>query len=753
MQERDAVDFGDLIMRPTRLLKDDPALCKAIQLRHRHLLVDEYQDVNRASAHLLKAVAGDGHRLWVVGDTLQSIYRFRGASSVNMTKFDQDYPGAEIARLDVNYRSTKQIVDTIVSVAPRMGASTGMPKLVLEADRGVGPIRPDIRRYETIDEEAEGIAASILDLEREGVALRDQAVLCRSNRRLNQIAIALEALGIPILHFGSFFEREEIRDLLALLSLAVDMFGDALVRVGTMPRYNLTLQDVYATLLHLKASDRPVVLEDLSTLSTAAGLSEEGVASISKLAEDLAGIASHTSAWEFLSTYLLDRTDLVREMAQGRAVADQMRAIAVWQFLNFVREQSPVSGGLPIRRTLDRVRRLVLLAEERDLRQVPVVALHMDAVRLMTVHGSKGLEFEAVHVPGLTVSSFPTSNRGQRCPPPAGMIEGVDDLSVTNEAKYAHDYEEECLFFVALSRARTYLRLYLARKQPSGKNRSPSPFLGWIPSELVDEIKHPATLPLLSDTPHPSRIVVTWPTGWHPTDSHLTAYEKCPRRFFYTHVLGLGGARKATPFSQTHDCLYGLLHWLADTRREREPSLAEIEAAFEDIWQRRGPINHGFADDYKRLALRLLNALHRASADQRFLIAETLAINLPEGKIMVKPNEIVELPDGTVVLRRVRTGRKRSQEYDRLEYTLYWLAAQARFGSDATVQALHLADEIAESVTVSPRKLDNRRNKSNTMLSEIATGLFPPKIDSVTCPRCPHFFICAATPQGHLKLI
>src|SRR3546814_8049941 len=77
--------------------------------------------------------------------------------------------------------------------------------------------------------------------------------------------------------------------------------------------------------------------------------------------------------------------------------------------------------------------------------QVPAAALHLDAVRLMTVHGSKGLEFEAVHVPGLTKSSFPASNRGQRCPPPIGMIEGAQALSVSDEAKRAHEHEEECL--------------------------------------------------------------------------------------------------------------------------------------------------------------------------------------------------------------------------------------------------------------------------------------------------------------------
>ena len=144
-----------------------------------------------------------------------------------------------------------------------------------------------------------------------------------------------------------------------------------------------------------------------------------------------------------------------------------MRAVAVWQFLNFIRERSPTGSGPPIQRTLDWVRQLVLLAEERDLRQVPASVLHMNAVRLMTVHGSKGLEFEAVHIPGLTVSSFPSSNRGQRCPAPDGMMMGAENLTGAEEAKRAHSHEEECLFFVAASRARTHLRLYLARHQPN----------------------------------------------------------------------------------------------------------------------------------------------------------------------------------------------------------------------------------------------------------------------------------------------
>ena len=751
LRERDGVDFGDLVMRPALLLESDPGIAQATRLRHRHVLVDEYQDVNRASARLLRAVAGDGNRLWVVGDARQSIYRFRGASGTNLAHFATDYPSGVRTQLEVNYRSAEPIVKTLVAVASRMGASEGVLPLALTARRDRGSATLRIHRYLTPDDEAAGVAASVRELEGAGVALREQAVLCRSNNRLNDLAAALEERGIPVLHLGSLFEREEVRDLLALLSLAVDRLGDALVRVASMPRYGVGLQDVHAATRHLR-SNGGWALAGLGSLAEADGVSDEGAAGFRRLAEDLSGLDPFDSAWGFLSSYLLDRTDLVREMARTTTVTARMRAVAVWQFLNFVRKRSPAGSGPRIRRTLDRVRQLVLLAEERDLRQVPAAALHMDAVRLMTVHGSKGLEFDAVHVPGLTTASFPTTNRGQRCPPPAGMIDGTQRISVKEELKRSHVHEEQCLFFVALSRARSHLRLHLPRKQPNGNNRSPSEFLRWLPPELFHEVERPANLPLPPDAPRPTPIEVAHGSGWSVTDRGLSAYQKCPRRFFYTHVLELGAARKHTAFSRTHSCLYRFIDWLGDARREGEPTLPEAEAAFEEIWQAGGPVGHAFSDDYRRLASRLVAAFVRAGAGRRPIEVRPLAVDLPEGRVIVEPDELAELPDGTVALRRVRTGHKRGDEYDRLEYALYQFAVDAQFGGAAVVHALHLADDTAEPVAITPTKLHNRRLKTDRMLGQITAGWFPPEPNAVTCPRCPHFFICPSIPQGSLAL-
>jgi hypothetical protein len=389
---------------------------------------------------------------------------------------------------------------------------------------------------------------------------------------------------------------------------------------------------------------------------------------------------------------------------------------------------------------------LVLLAEERDLRQIPASALHMDAVRLMTVHGSKGLEFEAVHLPGLTVASVPSSYRASRCPPPEGMVAGLGNLNGAQAATKAHAMEEECLFFVSLSRAKTHLRLYRCSKTSDSKNRSPSPYLDWLGPSVLRRTQNPPTMPLPPDALRPVPIIVGWPKDWSLTDWLLQSYDRCPRRFFYTHVLGLGGQRKRTPFSQTHDCLYEFIDWLAISRVDGVAGEAAAAKEFERLWSEQGPLTHAYATDYRRLADRLVAALVRAGAGKRFLRSEPIAIHLPSGRVTVQPDEMMQLANGTVVLRRVRTGHRREDEYDRLEYRLYHLAGQARFERGYVVEALHLTDENLDQVPMTPTKAKNAQNKSEGMLAKIASGHFPPNPDAVTCPRCPHF--SCAPPSG-----
>lgn len=747
MKDRGTVDFGDLVMRPSLLIKGDQEVRLTIQLRHRHILVDEYQDVNRASISLLQGIAGKGKRLWVVGDSHQSIYRFRGASSFNMAQFSTDFSGGVSDQLETNYRSKKEIVDLYTEFSYEMAASEGVLPLKLKSNSGSGTDRPQIRRYANPEDELGGIAASIKELEVQGVSLRDQAVLCRTNSKLTEVAKALEARGIAVLHLGSLFERGEIRDLLSLLSLACDRFGGGLMRVGLMPRYSLSLQDAYA-LKKLFGGETDPPLSDISRLESCDNLSTEGHKSVLCLIEDLRGFTPSIKPWDLLTTYLLDRTRELDVLSSSSSIQERMKGIAIWQFLNFVREYVDSHSGSPIYKLLERVRHLVLLNEERDLRQVPTATLNMNAVRLMTVHGSKGLEFEAVHIPGLTVSSFPLGNKGNKCPPPDGLIENTEVLTGREEYKSAFIAEEECLFFVAASRARTHLRFYLAKTQKSGGNRSPSPYL----NRICNHIEECATSAVIHFEPPSNLVNVTWPDEWEFTQFHVLSYENCPRKFFFTHALEIGAAKKHTPFTQTHNCLYKLIDLISSADPNDRLSEKYIWELFNKIWLEKGPTEHAYAEDYRKIAETCTNHLISSTENCTPLKTETFSIELDTGPISITPDEIAALDNGTVIFRRIRTDKRKDKEEDDITYSLYRIAGDFHYPGRYQIEAIHLSDGSIAPVTISTRKFNNRCTKVVNILSKVTDNHFPTSPDPVTCPRCPHFFICGATLNGTLNL-
>ncbi|HEY2593921.1 MAG TPA: UvrD-helicase domain-containing protein, partial [Chloroflexota bacterium] len=307
LQARGQVDFGDLIARSIDLLRANVGVRASLRRQYRHVLVDEYQDVNRASGLLLRELAGDGAGLWVVGDARQAIYRFRGASPINMTRYAQDFPGADVRQLDFNYRSQKPIVETVAAFGRTMQL-VGTPDW--ESVRGEQGGEVMVRVAEDGDAEGDGIAREIQARRAAGTSYGDQAVLCRSHTVLARVAARLEANGVPVLYLGDLFERPEIRDLLSLLSLsAADSRG--LVRVAEFPEYRIPLADV-RTLLALARERDQFFPRALGLAAEAPGLSEAGRRGLVLLQSHLAGITYGTDAWRLLVRYLFERGGYVR---------------------------------------------------------------------------------------------------------------------------------------------------------------------------------------------------------------------------------------------------------------------------------------------------------------------------------------------------------------------------------------------------------------------------------------------------------
>lgn len=740
---RQLLDFGDLVALPVRLVEGSAEIRDALRARHDHVLVDEYQDVNRASVRLLKAIVGDGRNLWVVGDARQSIYRFRGASATNIARFAIDFPGAQAAQLGVNYRSDERIVDVFTEFARGMQASAGALPLNLQADRGSTGERVELHVAGSADDEISALAASITALHEQGIAYGGQAVLCASNARLNAIAEGLEARGIPALHLGSLFERPEIKDLLALLSLATDPRAAAMVRVATMTRHQMPLQDVMRVIEHLRAAN-PASLGWSAMHTEVDGLADGSREALSRLSTLFAGVGASTDPWSLLAGWTIDGLGLAKTLYQPGDAQSRMQGLAIWQFLNFCRHQ-PSGQGVPVLRLLDRVRRLVLLSEDRGLSQLPRSAENIDAVRLMTIHGSKGLEFDVVHLPGMVTSGLPRNNVPPRCVPPDGLIHGSEGLTGIEAVKAGHDEEEECLFFVALSRARDGLQLYAYARQADGRARSPSKFVAPIDRLLV----RPVPVPLqagLKSTGVP--LAITWQGRPQWTDIQVNLFERCPRRFLYTHVLRLGGRRTETAFMKMHNVVSDVFEWLKREHETTSPTVNELAARFEDAWRSKGATEHGYAEDYRRIGKRLVDFLIESRSRGTATPAPPISLGWAEGEILVSPDGVAHGASGRVTVRRVKTGKQRSNAFDDIEYTVLQLAAVQAYGPHAQVEVTYLTSETIQPMEISPRKLESRREKLQAFLQAMQAGQFPAKPEARSCPRCPSFFLCGDLPGG-----
>ncbi|RWK51053.1 ATP-dependent helicase [Mesorhizobium sp.] len=736
------LDFGDLVTLPVKLLTEHGDVRSELSVRYAHVLVDEYQDVNRSSVELLRKLRPTGKHLWAVGDAKQSIYRFRGASSVNLANFAKDFLGAKDGRLTINYRSTGEIVTTFSKFAEEMNVARGKDSS-LEADRGGSGHVPEHRQVDYAADEMEAVAEAIEAFRAEGIDYRDQAILCTGNDKLAKFGAALESLGIPVLHLGSIFERPEIKDLLSILSMLVDGRAMGIVRAATMPQFAMGIADAAHVIQSLAAGTAPEPAWS-ATAEQLPGLTAGGRIALGEIGKVMAGFDEKSQPWDVLSALLLDRTRIAADLGTGATIASRAKSIAIWQLMNFVRNPAP-GRGLPIVRLLDRIRRLVRLADERDLRQLPASAQGLDAVRLMTIHGSKGLEFRAIHFPGVNSNSLPRSpNMFQGIETADGLIQGLEGTGKEMRHR-AHVDEQECLFYVAMSRARDRLTLYTPTKNAAGSR--------WGHSEYIDRIVPPATRvhidPAMELPPEDAgRVDIVFEGAVSIGDTKLATYDSCPRRFYYSYLLEVGGKRFETTFMKMHDAVQLVVDWMVKEAPDQVDP-AEVDRRLGVALEEIGVSANGYAEEYRAIAETLIAKLVESRAGMTKVANPGIVLNSGPARIDVRVDDILEDAAGRMLVRRVRTGHATKKSQTDAASTSFFFAAQESFPG-STIEVVHLADRDAMRIEIDPKKLAARRAGVDRVVSAILTGHLPPERSSRSCPRCPAFFICGSLPPGTL---
>ncbi|MEP7029210.1 MAG: UvrD-helicase domain-containing protein, partial [Candidatus Eisenbacteria bacterium] len=455
-----AVDFDDLIVRAARLLEVDPDVRARYAGRFRHVLVDEYQDTNHAQFRLVTAFAAQHKNVTAVGDDDQSIYGWRGADLSNVLDFERHFPGAAIIRLEQNYRSTGNILAAASAVIAKNRARKGK---TLWTTEGPGP---RLRLILSGDEQAEGerLAREALKQGEKGRALRDVAVLFRTNAQSRALEIAFRRVGVPYDLVGgvSFYDRKEVKDVLSYLRAALN------------PR------DVVSFLRILNTPRRGLGDKVRERIEVAARKGEVPAAALAALAE--AGLLAGAATLK--ARALLDLLDEVRAREQEPADLLIEEILRRTEYLDHLDDAHPEDS--PERR--ENVGELVVaarqfaedgrgddgsgstaafLSEAALVADVDRWAASDDRVVLMTMHNAKGLEFPVV------------------------MIAGLEEGLLPHGSAFAEDHEleeERRLFYVALTRAEQEVILSAAsfrRRYDRTGAAELSRFAREIPSELL----------------------------------------------------------------------------------------------------------------------------------------------------------------------------------------------------------------------------------------------------------------------------
>ncbi|KMN48640.1 DNA helicase UvrD [Chromobacterium violaceum] len=713
------VDMGDLVMLPAVALRSDYAKFHASVGRFKHILVDEYQDVNRASAELVKALAIHAESLWVVGDARQAIYRFRGASMRNIVRFGDDFPDHKIFPLNENRRSYEEII----RVFEHTGRDANPLQIVLPLDdvepvRGSSGIKP--RHVQCANDDiAQGeVASHVRQLHSQDVPYRNQVVLASTHETCGTTAHALNAAGIPALHLGDIFQRPEIKDLLSLLQLFVDRSGSGLLRATRLPGLEMPPSDVELLLGWLK-TNRPMALSWLST--PPAELSPDGIAAVKLWSSIFHGLNSADSPWDVACSLLLDRTAILRPYLSGDSILEVTRRLALWQFIYYLRVPDGSSSYQTLGSFVTRLRRRLRVGDDRELRAPPPEAEALDAVAVMTIHQSKGLEFEAVHLVDIDARHFSAFSDHDLVP--SSLLE-----SIASNDEFEAETEASNKLYVALSRAKRHLVLY----ETKGRYDAECVAAVINAAHLFEHVQGSA---VLTKAPSPPTTVAPGSAPSIAELSGLLTYRVCPRRYYYDFI------RQLTPTAGLHPAAQIEVAVMADLFAPHGTPAGSSPNSVDSALSSLTDIDKASLTHLQSYAEQLISNGRAWLAEHRVEMPKPIDITCNGMPLRITPHR-VERTDYAVKLSfvRVRPFGRYTRQSKVLRWVLMQLAkAYPKYSFTGEIFTL----STGTSVSVSPyTRLTNDTFAAS--LKSLLAGDFPAKTGSWECPRCRHFTHCPA---------
>ncbi len=771
--------FGHMITRAYELLKSDENMLAAERARSPFILVDEFQDANFAQIEILSALAGKEANVFGVGDPDQAIYRFRGASSAAFHLLRRHFPQTKLVVLGKNRRSTTAILRCAFAVVDKNPPVFG----VSEGAGAPGPLayrrtplqsarEEDAKKEEKAlptfpveaisfagkNAEAPDVVSIIEETKRHlRCKWKDFGVLYRSHIHRDEVAQELAEHEIPFsIENMDVSDTPEVRDLFACVSAVVDLGSDAsLFRVAALPQFDVDPEQLRAALRSIaKESKEGMTVPLASVLDTVAG-GRAVLESVRRAGDEVSRKNAKTrSALELIGKQFgLDLNSAVLQTALKFAADWEKKAtiktkeLGEWiEYLEYFRE---ACGVIPMTSNADQ-----------------------DAVRLMTAHGAKGLEFSHVFLLRATSPSFPAGYRESLVEFPRDLRD--PDSAAAGDDKTLHDQEERRLFYVAMTRAKDSLHIY--GRQGLGRDKTPAGFMRelisnaglqpWLRSrpalpsqpELIEiAAATDEAYPEGSRLPEWLALQAIEGLGARLSATAVETYETCPLQFKFEREWKL--SRQLHAAVQYGAAMHRVLRTYFDSARLGRPkSEDELIQLFSDDLT-----GCGIQDNYQR-QLYLEQGLEQLKdflAGARSVpppdvlhTEEWFDVRIAGTNVAGRMDRVDRAPDGSVKIVDYKTGKARSQEDadESLQLSIYAMAASAKWGYRVGELVFHNLEGNVPVVSKRTEfQLEEARDRVQSVARHITEGNFEPKI-GFHCTFCAFRGLCPAREKRAPKL-
>jgi DNA helicase-2/ATP-dependent DNA helicase PcrA len=790
-----AMDFGDLINYCLKLFRERPAILEKYRQQFKYVLVDEFQDTNWAQYELVKMLVESRSNLIVVGDDDQSIYRFRGASMSNILQFKKDYPKSKQTVLVKNYRSRQNILDLsydfiklnnpnrlefqLNKKTKKQKNKTELNKKLVAQNKGEGKI--EMIKGEDLGDEVRQVIERIAELKIKDkeAGWGDFAILVRANDSAKEFCAALDAAGLPYQFLASrgLYSKPVIMDIIAYLKLLDDYHeSKAMYRVLNLPPFGFSYQELVN--LNFWAGKKTWSLYE--TMRNASGLSL-GAEICGKIDKVLNLISKHTAlvrdhgAGEIILAFLNDSGYLKylisQEEQKSREAANFLN-----QFMKRVKTFEAGSDDRSIKAFLEEFNMEIDSGEEGGL--APDIEAGPETIKILTVHGAKGLEFKYVFIANLVDKRFPTIERKEQIVIPDELVR-----EILPEGD-VHLEEERRLFYVAMTRAKEGLFFSWGKDYGGARKKKLSRFLNEI--GVIDINKE--TKFMKSDFGHPksdfeeinlkSKILPTGRQVENPkfqipafySYTKLAAFKNCPYQYRFAHVLKIPARGKYIfSFGQSmHLVMQKLFNLINERKAKAQGSLFSKEPrteknpriTFEEIldiynkswiddWYENKKQKEEFRDKGKKI---LKNYYEKFKDNWPNALSLEQGVNLRVGgyRIYGKIDRVDDLGAAGIQIVDYKTGQPKKENdfgLDNKEQLLIYQMALGQIMDKkiANLQFYYLEDGSELDFLGSDKDIEKMEGKIVERIKEIEEATkkdeFPPN-PSPLCKYCDFFGIC-----------